>query len=249
MKKYKSKPTAIKHVLAGENFWTAKFSDFWEDREVVKAAIVANPFGVFNNPICGAKDEWKWDEGFMTEVFDGIVNIQTYGGFFGWEGTMYLPPSITTKKHLVLKAFAVCMRDICLFMDESLYSDPDIIKAMPRTYGVPALHAYPLGMRLDKKAQALRLTFTQEDMFSGSGVKFADQLSQADRSSLAYWQGLNPYGQFAGYAASYDIRKVINLYAKGDVTEGLKIVARIQQFKELDESLNAKYEQKKLMKV
>lgn len=249
MKKYKTKATAIKHVHAGENFWTCKFSDFWENKEVVKEAIVKNPYGVFDHPQCGAKEEWRWDEDFMTEVFDRIVNLQTHGAFFGWEGTMYLPPSITTKKHLVLKAFAVGMRDICLYIDESMYGDQDIISSMPRTYGTPALHAYPLGMRLDKKAQALRLTFTQEDMFSGSGVKFYDELSQADRSSLAYWQGLNPYGQFAGYAASYDIRKVINLYAKGDVTEGLKQLAKVQHFKDLEQELDIKVEPKKLMKV
>ncbi|MEL4177752.1 hypothetical protein [Roseateles sp. PN1] len=167
---YKTKATAIKHILAGESFWTAKFKNFWEDKEVVKEAVILNPY-VFDHPKCGVKNEWRWDEEFTNEIFERSKCPHP----FGFNGSRYLSSSFANNRKKVLKALKDGKSEVCLYMDEAFYSDPAIIKAMPTAFGAPCYIDWPMGLCLDRSTNSLQLHFTEDCNQSPSSFRFANQ--------------------------------------------------------------------------
>ncbi len=101
MREYKTKPTALKHIRAGENFTNKVFNRYWTDREVCMEAIAHDPSRfVF---VCYHIRGIEWNSEFMESLFLRMLEVKPKNFYVGQIGP-YLPPEITDSKEVALRA-------------------------------------------------------------------------------------------------------------------------------------------------
>lgn len=126
MREYKTKPTAIKHVRAGEDFTDKAFRQFWTDKEVCIEVVARRPrllrFVMAHNP------DIEWDSDFVTKAFEMACEIDPKSAYVS-EIVEYLPPEITSAKTVALQATEHCFTYFEKHMSPNLLFDKDVFHA------------------------------------------------------------------------------------------------------------------------
>lgn len=129
MREYKTKPTALKHIRAGENFTNKVFNRYWTDREVCMEALACQPrlfsFVQRHNP------EIEWDADFVASAFLKMVDLNPDQLYlctlrFGH----YLPPEITDSRDVVLRCAGIPDSFIWDYMAPDFLLDKEICNAL-----------------------------------------------------------------------------------------------------------------------